>query len=85
MKEPRWDILAYFPFEAISLVPQIAAYRKKLLVLAGLKAHNLILGKETPRTTLEVLLRKACVVYAVELLNDIAEVLEHATYNTVAT
>ena len=42
---------------------------KSLFVLTCLKAHNLILCKETPSTTLKVFLSKTCIVYTVELLH----------------
>ena len=58
-------------------------YHNKLLVLASLKTHNLLLCEETPSTSLEVLLRKTCIVYTVELLHGVAEVLEHTTHDTV--
>ncbi len=59
-------------------------YHKKLLVLTSLKTHNLIFGEEAPSTTLEVLLCKTSIVYTVEFLHRVAEVLEHTTHYTVA-
>ena len=61
MKEPRMGHTDVFPIRGYKFgaadCDLSQEYHKKLLVLAGLKAHNLILGKEAPRTTLEVLLR----------------------------
>ena len=44
MKEPRMGhTKMYFPFEALSLVPQIAAFHKKLLDVGKLKTITLLL------------------------------------------
>ena len=77
------DTLAYFPFGLTIERSQMTYYHKELLVLASLEAHYLILSKETPCTTLKILLCKTCVVYTVELLHCVAEVLEHTTHDTV--
>jgi hypothetical protein len=56
---------------------------QQLLVLTSLEAHYLVTSKETPSTTLEILLCESCVVYTIKLLNGVAEVLEHTTHDTV--
>ena len=44
MKEPRMGhTKMYFPFEALSLVPQIAAFHDKLLDVGKLKSITLLL------------------------------------------
>ena len=49
------------------------------------KALYLLFGEESPATSFEVLLRQTCIIYAVEFLNRVTQVLEYAAHDAVAT
>ena len=67
------------------IIRQASSYceRRALLVATALQAINLVVSEETPSATLEILLCDTSVIYAVELLYGVTQVLEDTTHDTV--